>query len=212
MRAPFALLLASCTPAVLATPSSSDNAARLSRMAAFEAWWEGFRASLSSPSSREAARAASSAIGVLRDRTLWASPAMAPSLIPRDRLVQLARWQSLRAVETRPEDPDAVETLAVLDAIAGDRLGEARCRCDLAELYAESFERALDCAEALAAAGEERLARAGWDRAYARARDDGERFQLFLDVTQAFPEDSLSRYPPDAVARWRDASELRGGR
>jgi hypothetical protein len=204
-----ALALSACAPAVLSIPGDPLIQDQMTLMHDFEAWFGGFEARLADPSPEVARECASEAVFVLRNPDLWSAPEMAPSVVERERFLQLARWEGLRAVGGLPKDMRALAALAEIDAIAGDREGGAWARCRAADVADQSFSAQAACASALAVAGHESLAMELWMRTFPLADRDGQRFYVLHELEQEGNGNFVVSFPADVVARYRALIEAR---
>ncbi|MHB8417195.1 MAG: hypothetical protein ACYDCL_03905 [Myxococcales bacterium] len=161
----LALALGACAPAVLTAPNDPVIRQRMALMDQFESWLHGFQERLREGSPETARSSAAEAVFVLRNRQLWDSRDMAASVVPRERLLQVARWEAQRAAAGLPGDLRALTALAELDEIASDREGAAWARCGIARISASSFNAQAGCARALAEAGQAGAAAEAWQRA-----------------------------------------------
>ncbi len=194
---------AACGPAVLAPPADPLLRQQTERMDRFEAWFDGFRARLRDRSAAVARDCAGEALFVLRNESLWEERDMAPSLVDRERLLQLARWEALRAAAGLPRDLRALSALAELDELAEDREGGAWARCRTAEISARSFDAQAECAEAVGAAGHRKEAVAAWRRAFELGGRDGQRLAVLFALDRLGEAQSFALFAPDVVSRYR---------
>jgi hypothetical protein len=205
----FALALSACAPSVLSIPTDPLLRDQLNAMHDFEGWFEGFEARLADPSPEVARDCASEAVFVLRNPDLWSAPQMAPSIVERERLLQVARWEGLRAVDGLPKDMRALSALSESDALAEDREGAAWARCRAADVAEVSFSAQVACASALASAGHDRLALDVWKRAFPLTDRDGQRFYVLHELEEAGRGSDRAAFPADVVARYRALVEAR---
>jgi hypothetical protein len=201
------LALAACSPSVLTTPSDPLIQDRMNSMRDFEAWYAGYEARLADPAPEVARDCASEALFVLRNPDLWNAPELAPSVVERERFLQVARWEGLRAVRGLPKDMRALSALSEIDNLAGDREGAAWARCQAADIAEQSFAAQTGCASALVSAGHASLAVAAWRRAFPVAGEDGERFYVLHELEREGKGDVVASFPADVVARYRAVVE-----
>ncbi|HUB06647.1 MAG TPA: hypothetical protein VMB50_06585 [Myxococcales bacterium] len=197
------LSLGACAPAVLGTPSDPVLRQRAELMDSFETWFRGFRERLRDRAPTTERDCAAEAAFVLRNGQLWSARDMAPSVVDRDRLVQVARWEALRAAAGLPRDLRALTTLAELDEIAGDRGGGAWARCRTAAVSPASFDAQAGCARALDAAGELAASGSAWKRAFALAGAETQRFLVLRELEREGQTLAPGTVPADLLARYR---------
>ncbi len=199
----LAVALSGCSASVLTTPRDPLIQDQMTSMHDFEAWLGGFRARLADPSPEVARDCASEALFVLRNPDLWSARELAPSIVERERFLQIARWEGQRAVRGLPKDMRALSALSEIDALAGDREGAAWARCRAADVAAQSFSAQAACASALASAGHQTRAVSFWRRAFPLADRDGQSFYVLHELEQEGQGKLLTSFPADVVARYR---------
>jgi hypothetical protein len=199
----LALALAACSPSVLTTPRDPLLQDQMTAMQDFEAWLGGFEARLADPSPEVARDCASEALFVLRNPDLWTAPELAPSLVERERFLQVARWEGLRAVRGLPKDMRALSALSELNVLAGDREGAVWARCRAADVADQSFSAQTSCAGALVTAGHESLAVEIWKRAFPLGDGDGQKFYVLHELDQEGQSSVFDSFPAEVVARYR---------
>ena len=202
-----ALALAACSPSVLTTPNDPLIQDQMNSMRDFEIWFAGYEARLANPAPEVARDCAAEALFVLRNPDLWNAPELAPSVVERERFLQVARWEGLRAVRGLPKDMRALSALSEIDNLAGDREGAAWARCRAADVAAQSFAAETACASALLSAGHESLSVDAWRRAFPLADSDGERFYVLHELDQEGKGTVVASFPADVVARYRAVVE-----